>query len=478
MEEEITLSFPEEPKVEVTSPPPSPRSSDDDEETEPDDSDGEEEEGSAGVRTGAAVVSGPPLKKGPWTPDEDRRLRTYVEANGEGNWNQVQRNAGLNRCGKSCRLRWANHLRPHLKKGPFSKEEEQKIIELHAMHGNKWARMASALPGRTDNEIKNFWNTRSKRLSKAGLDLYPDGLLSRVANQDKDCHSPDDSRGKKRPNELSQGSGLEFEDIVFEKLDYKKRAESFLAPTIMVPDSLPMDVRNHPLKHHASSGIVSGYSGSPTCEQFPHEAEKTGYTDINLGITRNHSFPFNNAIANGPPILDGNFSTSGTLQRPMKMELPSVQHTSFESVNSWSYLFPPPTPLELADNCIVSPASVLTRPECFPSQDDVLLDAMVHQGHVPTKFQGAYEGLVPPQLYGYHLSSPSSGFGDNLLEGSPLDEFRTSKSPASKSAHTYFNVFFFFLRRLLFHCCQYQIKLTVGLCRPGCSFEGRQTSSR
>jgi myb proto-oncogene protein len=66
-----------------------------------------------------------------------------VEAHGEGNWNQVQRNAGLNRCGKSCRLRWANHLRPHLKKGPFSEEEEQLIIELHAKNGNKWAQMAS-----------------------------------------------------------------------------------------------------------------------------------------------------------------------------------------------------------------------------------------------------------------------------------------------------------------------------------------------
>ncbi|KAF7096955.1 hypothetical protein CFC21_098835, partial [Triticum aestivum] len=142
---DATLALPELLKEEVQSPPLSPlspRSSDDDE-TEADDSDGEEEEGGAPVGTGGTVVSGPPMMKGPWTSDEDQRLRTYVEAHGEGNWNQVQRNAGLNRCGKSCRLRWANHLRPNLKKGPFSKEEEQKIIELHALHGNKWAKMAS-----------------------------------------------------------------------------------------------------------------------------------------------------------------------------------------------------------------------------------------------------------------------------------------------------------------------------------------------
>ncbi|XP_004487418.1 uncharacterized protein [Cicer arietinum] len=113
------------------------------------------------------------IKKGPWTPQEDMILIEYVNKHGEGNWNSVQKNSGLLRCGKSCRLRWANHLRPNLKKGAFSEEEEKIIIELHAKLGNKWARMAAQLPGRTDNEIKNFWNTRMKRRQRAGLPLYP-----------------------------------------------------------------------------------------------------------------------------------------------------------------------------------------------------------------------------------------------------------------------------------------------------------------
>ncbi|OIW09373.1 hypothetical protein TanjilG_01344 [Lupinus angustifolius] len=83
------------------------------------------------------------LKKGPWTPDEDAILINYVSKYGEGNWNAVQKNSGLLRCGKSCRLRWVNHLRPNLKKGSFSLEEERIIVELHAKHGNKWARMSS-----------------------------------------------------------------------------------------------------------------------------------------------------------------------------------------------------------------------------------------------------------------------------------------------------------------------------------------------
>lgn len=86
--------------------------------------------------------SGQVLKKGPWTAAEDAILMEYVRKHGEGNWNAVQRNSGLMRCGKSCRLRWANHLRPNLKKGAFTPDEERQIIELHSKFGNKWARMA------------------------------------------------------------------------------------------------------------------------------------------------------------------------------------------------------------------------------------------------------------------------------------------------------------------------------------------------
>lgn len=92
---------------------------------------------------GGNSAQGVILKKGPWTSAEDAILIDYVKKQGEGNWNAVQKNSGLFRCGKSCRLRWANHLRPNLKKGAFTQEEEQLIVELHAKMGNKWARMAA-----------------------------------------------------------------------------------------------------------------------------------------------------------------------------------------------------------------------------------------------------------------------------------------------------------------------------------------------
>ncbi|KAM0928748.1 hypothetical protein ACQ4PT_001965 [Festuca glaucescens] len=121
------------------------------------------------------------LKKGPWTTAEDALLVNHVRQHGEGNWNAVQRLTGLLRCGKSCRLRWTNHLRPNLKKGSFSPDEELLISQLHAQLGNKWARMASHLPGRTDNEIKNYWNTRTKRRQRAGLPVYPPEVQLQLA---------------------------------------------------------------------------------------------------------------------------------------------------------------------------------------------------------------------------------------------------------------------------------------------------------
>ncbi|XVF27745.1 hypothetical protein REPUB_Repub14bG0135100 [Reevesia pubescens] len=111
------------------------------------------------------------LKKGPWTPEEDQKLIDYIQKHGYGNWRTLPKNAELQRCGKSCRLRWTNYLRPDIKRGRFSFEEEETIIQLHSILGNKWSAIATRLPGRTDNEIKNYWNTHiRKRLLRMGID--------------------------------------------------------------------------------------------------------------------------------------------------------------------------------------------------------------------------------------------------------------------------------------------------------------------
>ncbi|XP_073151690.1 transcription factor MYB4-like [Henckelia pumila] len=103
------------------------------------------------------------LKKGPWTAEEDIILVNFINRHGHGNWRALPKRAGLLRCGKSCRLRWMNYLRPDIKRGNFTREEEETIIKLHQELGNKWSVMAARLPGRTDNEIKNVWHTHLKK---------------------------------------------------------------------------------------------------------------------------------------------------------------------------------------------------------------------------------------------------------------------------------------------------------------------------
>lgn len=108
------------------------------------------------------------IKKGPWTPEEDILLVSYVQEHGPGNWKSVPTNTGLLRCSKSCRLRWTNYLRPGIKRGNFTVDEEKMIIHLQALLGNRWAAIASYLPERTDNDIKNYWNTHLKKKLKEG----------------------------------------------------------------------------------------------------------------------------------------------------------------------------------------------------------------------------------------------------------------------------------------------------------------------
>ncbi|XP_052205521.1 transcription factor MYB1-like [Diospyros lotus] len=103
------------------------------------------------------------VRKGAWTEEEDKLLKQFIEKHGEGKWHQVPQKAGLNRCRKSCRLRWLNYLRPNIKRGSFTEDEVDLFVRLHKLLGNRWSLIAGRLPGRTPNDVKNYWNTHLRK---------------------------------------------------------------------------------------------------------------------------------------------------------------------------------------------------------------------------------------------------------------------------------------------------------------------------
>ncbi|CAL1375651.1 unnamed protein product [Linum trigynum] len=141
------------------------------------------------------------VKKGPWTAEEDKKLINFILTNGQCCWRAVPKLAGLRRCGKSCRLRWTNYLRPDLKRGLLTDSEEQLVIDLHARLGNRWSKIAARLPGRTDNEIKNHWNTHiKKKLLKMGIDPVTHEPL----NKDESAEEYNKNNGDSIPGDVQE----------------------------------------------------------------------------------------------------------------------------------------------------------------------------------------------------------------------------------------------------------------------------------
>ncbi|CAE5966877.1 unnamed protein product [Arabidopsis arenosa] len=353
------------------------------------------------------------LKKGPWTSTEDGILIDYVKKHGEGNWNAVQKHTSLARCGKSCRLRWANHLRPNLKKGAFSQEEEQLIVEMHAKMGNKWAQMAEHLPGRTDNEIKNYWNTRIKRRQRAGLPLYPPEIhvedfqwseeytKSNIIRVDRRRHQDFLQLGNSKANvlfdDLNFAASLlpaasDLSDLVTCNMlgtgPSSSRYESYMPPILPSPKQIWESGSRFPM---CSSNIKHEFQ-SP--EHFQNTASQKNPRSCSISPCDVDHPPYGNQhssdmmmIPDSHTVTYGMLPTSKPSFGAVKLELPSFQYSETSAFDQWKTTPSPPHSdlLDSVDAYIQSPpSSQVEESDCFSSCDTGLLDMLLHEAKIKT----------------------------------------------------------------------------------------------
>ncbi|XP_015958481.1 transcription factor MYB33 isoform X1 [Arachis duranensis] len=343
------------------------------------------------------------LKKGPWTSAEDAILVDYVKKNGEGNWNAVQRHSGLARCGKSCRLRWANHLRPDLRKGAFTEEEERRIIELHAKMGNKWARMAAELPGRTDNEIKNYWNTRIKRMQRAGLPIYPPDVCLRVMHGNQESVNVGTLRDEaNQHDDLSQTDTLDIPELDF-KLVKLCPGLSYGTSICDIPESSMVEMSsdsshgyNHmfpvmpPSKRLRESDMQYGYLDSCISDSVPIFEQYGDYTCDKISdhtqlsspcdpiLNTSDQFHGDDTYGSHAPLNGNTSSSSVPLPGAMKLELPSLQY--FETQHGiWGTPASPLPSLESVDTMIQSPPAKPSPSDPVSPERSGLLEAIIYQ---------------------------------------------------------------------------------------------------
>ncbi|XP_073271234.1 transcription factor GAMYB-like isoform X2 [Primulina huaijiensis] len=369
------------------------------------------------------------LKKGPWTTDEDAILVEYVTKHGEGNWNAIQKHTGLTRCGKSCRLRWANHLRPDLKKGAFTLEEENIIIELHAKMGNKWAKMAAELPGRTDNEIKNYWNTRIKRRQRAGLPIYPPDLHVESFNENQQNDDTNTFSSMEAPNfdllpintEIPEFKVFELNQQLYSVNSEPVQEQYFSQPKESRFSSSHQC--NHPqgseFLFRGLNPVVSNIT--PDVSQHHYD----GYLPTAHSFQFSSAFEYNSSFYNGlsssalpdsQAILNGKPSSSSEPAWATKLELPSLQ----TEMGSWGSPSTPLPSLESVDTLIQNPPYELCTPACNLSpRNSGLLDAVLYES----------QAMKISTKNSHQQTSHASGMDDDIVDISSKDLQKTGWEP-------------------------------------------------
>ncbi|KAL3843590.1 hypothetical protein ACJIZ3_000993 [Penstemon smallii] len=338
------------------------------------------------------------LRKGLWSPEEDEKLINHITKYGHGCWSSVPKLAGLQRCGKSCRLRWINYLRPDLKRGTFSQEEENLIIELHAVLGNRWSQIAAQLPGRTDNEIKNLWNSSiKKKLRQKGIDpnthkpIISELAAAAAAAADDEINIIEEKlNSKNSTNEKTSQGSSELQSFIQENsglIGPAEKTTTTTTPTLLV---LENNNNNNSSTHEFFLNRFASSHESPTA---------TTTTTTTTTYSNNNN---NNKQPSSDHIPSGYLSFQQQLNHGSNIGLSMNPNTNiyFNSIPKSSHMLPdqfnsninyvPNTNRVINNNCNINPFSIFennSNSNGFSSWTDCGKSHEIKESHIPTSVE-------------------------------------------------------------------------------------------